>query len=40
MSCSVTAAIPDARLVLFPRRGHLGVGPSVARLVLGFLDES
>jgi pimeloyl-ACP methyl ester carboxylesterase len=33
------AAIPDARLVLFPHKGHLGISPSVARPVLDFLDE-
>lgn len=32
-------AIPNARLVLFPGKGHLGISPSVARPVLGFLDE-
>lgn len=33
------AAIPHARLVLFPRKGHLGLSPSVVRPVLDFLDE-
>lgn len=32
-------AVPGARLVLLPRKGHVGVSPSVARPVLDFLGE-
>lgn len=34
------AGIPNARLVLFPRKGHTGISPSIARPVLDFLDEA
>ncbi|GAA0248950.1 hypothetical protein GCM10010492_56130 [Saccharothrix mutabilis subsp. mutabilis] len=33
------ARIPGARLILFPHKGHLGIGPATARPVLAFLDE-
>lgn len=33
------AGLPRARLVLLPRRGHLGITPAVAGIVLGFLGE-
>jgi hypothetical protein len=34
-----TAGIPNARLVVFPGKGHMGIGPAVASTVPAFLDE-